>query len=78
MKNLNKLDIKNFISLNKVSFDIELTYEVFGLPIGDSPVVLVNHALTGNSTVIGENGWWNPLIGENKLIDTARLYCFSI
>ena len=56
MKHLNKLDIKNFISFNKVSFDIELTYEVFGLPIGDSPVVLVNHALTGNSTVIGENG----------------------
>ena len=63
MKHLNKLDIKNFISFNKVSFDIELTYEFFGLPIGDSPVVLVNHALTGNSTVIGENGWWNPLIG---------------
>ena len=71
MKHLNKLDIKNFISFNKVSFDIELTYEFFGLPIGDSPVVLVNHALTGNSTVIGDNGWWNPLIGENKLIDTA-------
>ena len=39
MKHLNKLDIKNFISFNKVSFDIELTYEFFGLPIGDSPVV---------------------------------------
>ena len=32
--------------------------------------MLVNHALTGNSTVTGEMGWWKNLIGENKTIDT--------
>jgi homoserine O-acetyltransferase len=33
---------------------------------------MVNHALTGNSNVIGEQGWWNDLIGESKTIDTNK------
>lgn len=70
MKKLNKIDLPNFISHNGTIFDIELSYEKFGQPLGDAPVVLVNHALTGNSTVTGKNGWWNPLIGDEKLIDT--------
>ena len=37
-----------------------------------APIVLVNHALTGNSNVIGEQGWWNDLIGESKTIDTNK------
>jgi homoaconitase/3-isopropylmalate dehydratase large subunit len=32
----------------------------------------VNHALTGNSQVLGENGWWQSLIGEDKIIDTKK------
>jgi homoserine O-acetyltransferase len=47
-----------------------LSYQVFGLPLNTAPVVLVNHALTGNSQVAGKKGWWNDLIGENKTIDT--------
>ena len=70
MDNLFKLNIKNYISENEKNFDIELTYELFGQPLGQAPIVLVNHALTGNSSVTGKNGWWNSLIGQNKLIDT--------
>lgn len=70
MDNLFKLNIKDYISENKKNFDIELTYELFGQPLGQAPIVLVNHALTGNSSVTGKNGWWNSLIGQNKLIDT--------
>ena len=47
----------------------ELSYQTFGQPLGMAPIVLVNHALTGNSNVSGENGWWNNLVGENKVID---------
>ena len=75
--NLNKIDIENFISFNGTNFHIELTYEVFGLPIGKAPIVLVNHALTGNSTVTGKNGWWNPIIGKEKLIDTKKYSILS-
>ncbi len=56
----------------KIYNEIPLSYEVFGPPLGSAPVVLVNHALTGNSTVIGEHGWWNDLIGEGKIIDTNQ------
>ena len=70
MDNLFKLNIKNYISENEKNFDIELSYELFGQPLGQAPIVLVNHALTGNSSVTGKNGWWNSLIGQNKLIDT--------
>ena len=53
--------------------EIQLSYQVFGKPLGDAPIVLVNHALTGNSEVAGDNGWWKDLIGGGKVIDT-KLY----
>ena len=70
MINLNKLNIENFSSFDGANFDIELTYELFGQPIGESPIVLINHALTGNSSVSGSKGWWNSIVGDKKLIDT--------
>jgi len=50
--------------------NIQLSYQLFGKKLGTAPVVLVNHALTGNSNVAGKDGWWKDLIGENKTIDT--------
>ena len=69
---MKKLNIENYISENGTSFNIELSYEVFGKPIGSAPIVLVNHALTGNSSVCGNHGWWNHIVGENKLIDLNK------
>ena len=51
---------------------IELSYQVFGRSLHSAPVVMVNHALTGNSNVAGPSGWWSDLIGEGKCIDTQR------
>jgi homoserine O-acetyltransferase len=71
MKNLEKIDLFNFDLENGMQQPfILLFYQIFGQPIGSSPIVVVNHALTGNSNITGENGWWNDLIGENKIIDT--------
>jgi homoserine O-acetyltransferase/O-succinyltransferase len=75
-----KLDNKpNTININKFTTesgvlypDLNLSFQVFGPALYTAPIVLVNHALTGNSNVIGENGWWNDLIGEGKTIDTNR------
>ena len=50
---------------------LTLSYQVFGQDLNTAPVVLVNHSLTGNANVSGESGWWNDIIGPNKLIDTA-------
>jgi aspartokinase/homoserine dehydrogenase 1 len=71
MSKLKKLNIINYISENETTFNIELTYEIFGKPIGEAPIVLVNHALTGNSRITGLGGWWNSIIGKDKLIDTV-------
>ena len=47
-------------------------YQQFGKQIGTAPVVLVNHSLTGDSKLTGEGGWWNEMIGPDKIIDTNR------
>ncbi|MFY8009149.1 MAG: alpha/beta fold hydrolase, partial [Flavobacterium sp.] len=71
MKKLEKIDLFNVVlESGKQRPYIPLFYQTFGQPIGSAPIVVVNHALTGNSTVTGENGWWNELIGETKTIDT--------
>jgi homoserine O-acetyltransferase len=51
---------------------LSLSYQIFGRSTSTAPVVLVNHALTGNSTITGENGWWKDIVGKNKLIDTNK------
>jgi len=56
---------------------LQLSYELFGMKLGTAPVVLVNHALTANSSVIGEMGWWQDIIGENKTIDTNKFTIIS-
>lgn len=38
----------------------------------DGPVVLVVHALTGDAQAGGEGGWWAPVIGPGRAIDTQR------
>ena len=57
-----------------------LAYEVFGQPLGSAPLILVGHALTANSTLVGEKGWWEPIVGPQKAIDTDRasVLCFNI
>lgn len=49
-----------------------ISYQVFGQPLHTAPIVLVNHALTGNSNLAGENGWWKELVGEGKVIDLGE------
>ena len=71
MKNLEKIDIFNFdLEKGKHKSYLPLFYQIFGQPIGNAPIIVVNHSLTGNSNVCGEKGWWSGVIGENKTIDT--------
>lgn len=52
---------------------VEVAYELYGhlSPAADN-VVLVCHALTGSAGAGGPSGWWEPLIGRGRAIDTSR------
>ena len=70
---IQNIQIQNFITESGAHYPIiNLSYQIFGLSLNSAPIVLVNHALTGNSQVIGTQGWWNDLIGESKTIDTLK------
>lgn len=67
----NPIIIQDFITESGATYHaIPLSFTLAGQPLHSAPIVLVNHALTGNSQVTGENGWWNDLIGKGKTIDT--------
>ena len=74
--------IKNFTSYDGTHYEsIPMSYEVFGQGIDSgAPVVMVCHALTGNSAVAGDDGWWKGLISDGNVVDTTRysVLCFNI
>ena len=60
--------------------DVTLAYETWGTFTGTN-AVLVLHALTGDAHAAGDtrpgqptHGWWDPLIGAGKPIDTGRYF----
>lgn len=63
--------------------DVTLAYETRGTFKGNN-AVLVLHALTGDAHVAGPTGpgqstpgWWDPLIGSGRSIDTDRYFVVS-
>jgi homoserine O-acetyltransferase len=62
--------------------DVRMAYETWGSLAPDgSNAVLVEHALTGDSHVVGPArgghptpGWWDGLVGPGRAIDTNRWY----
>ena len=70
MPKLDSITIKKFKSNTGFIFDnISLSYQLHGQKIGDSPIILVNHPLTGNSSLTGDKGWWSEIVGIGKAID---------
>lgn len=58
--------------------DCEISYQWICIDNQPKPTLVILHALTGNSTVTGENGWWKELVGVSKVIDTAKYNILSI
>ncbi len=80
-KDLQQITIANCVIESGIKYtSLPLSYQLFGKELGTAPVVLINHALTGNSNVAGKEGWWKDLIGKNKAIDTEKytILCFNI
>lgn len=74
---LHHLKLENYTTLGGISQDIGISYELFGQELHSAPIVLVNHALTANSNVTGNDGWWSALIGAGKCIDTKKYTILS-
>lgn len=78
MKNpLQHIILENFETASGKIINIPLSYETFGPELHSAPIVLVNHALTGNAHVCGEKGWWNDVVGDEKVIDSMRFTVLS-
>jgi len=74
-KMLQELCLKDFENSTGKVQDIYLSFQQFGQNPKTAPVVLINHALTGNSQITGHLGWWTKIVGPEKCIDTNK---FSI
>ncbi|WP_430614280.1 alpha/beta fold hydrolase [Flavobacterium sp. JP2137] len=72
MSTLRQLPLLPLVFLNGRSQKIDLSYRRYGCALHTAPVVVVLHALTGNSAVSGETGWWKAVVGAEKVIDTNR------
>lgn len=54
---------------------VTLAYRTWGqLNAARDNAILVLHALTGDSRAAGDGGWWAPLIGRGKAIDTDQSF----
>lgn len=71
-KKLIRYRVKNYTTCKDVHYEnLDISYEVFGAALHTAPIVLVNHALTGNSNVADEEtGWWKTIVGQDKVINT--------
>jgi homoserine O-acetyltransferase len=78
MSTLKVVSLSKFtISSGRVLIDFPLSYHHYGKALGKAPVIVVNHALTGNAELTGTKGWWPELVGDGKVIDTLHYTVLS-
>lgn len=70
MAALQYINISNYTTKTGKTSSLNLSYQLFGKPLYEAPIVMINHALTGNSNVAGDGGWWASIVGPAKVIDT--------
>ena len=58
--------------------NLEVVYKIVGQPLGSAPLVVINHALTGNADLASEKGWWKEQVGYGKSVDLNEYCVLSI
>lgn len=71
MNSLASTTITNYKTIRGVQYkQLNISYQIHGKALHTAPIVVVFHALTGNSDVASaEKGWWKDVVGNNKVID---------
>ena len=72
---LNYIAIPDLILRSGKKQSIQVSYQTFGRELHTAPIVLVNHALTGNSSV---PSWWGAIVGAGKAIDLNQVTVLAI
>jgi len=74
------------LDLGRVNFElgghldnVTLAFQTWGTlnDAGDNAVIVL-HALTGDSNAAGPDGWWSPLIGQGRAIDTGAQFVICV
>lgn len=69
---LEQILISDFTTSSGKTYTIPITYQCFGPALHAAPVILVLHALTGNSNVAGPDGWWHKLVAHGSAVDLDK------
>ena len=79
MSTLSKSKLSSYTTNRGVQYkQLNTSYQVFGKKLHIGPVVVVIHALTGNSDLTSnKKGWWKEIVGKGKLIDTEKFSVIS-
>jgi len=74
-----------YLESGRILDSFKLAYETYGeLNEDKSNAIVVFHALTGSQHAAGQyegdkkSGWWNPLIGDNKILDTTKYFVICV
>ncbi len=74
-----------YLESGRILDSFKLAYETYGeLNEDRSNAIVVFHALTGSHHVAGryegdkKSGWWNPLIGDGKTVDTNKYFVICV
>ncbi|MDR1976015.1 MAG: homoserine O-acetyltransferase [Campylobacteraceae bacterium] len=70
-----------YLESGRILESYDIAYETYGSLNSDkSNVIVIFHALTGSQHAAGryegdvKTGWWDPLIGDGKIIDTTKFF----
>ncbi|WP_024953784.1 homoserine O-acetyltransferase MetX [Sulfurospirillum arcachonense] len=74
-----------YLESGRILESFKLAYETYGeLNKDKSNAIVVFHALTGSHHAAGnyegdkKAGWWNPLIGDEKTVDTKKYFVICV
>lgn len=84
-KKIEHFDAPLYLESGRILESYDLAYETYGTLNKDkSNIIVICHALTGSAHVAGRDdndskaGWWDSLVGDEKVIDTSSYFVICV